>query len=71
MNPDIKTLDLRDVSVILLRRGSRLRAEDLSKVKLPPSVTQTISIIVVDDFDDLEVISEETMREAGWVRNGA
>lgn len=65
---DFATVDLRDVSIILLRRGSRLTAEQVAQTKLPAGVTQQISILTVDDLDDLRAVPEHLMKEAGWVR---
>lgn len=71
MSNDFRTLDLHNVSVILLRHGSKLRVEDVAKINLPPGVTQKISILTVYDVNDLQAIPDHLMKQAGWVRRPA
>lgn len=61
---------LSDVSkpvAIIVRRGSRITIENIANAGWPRSY-EGLPIITVDELDDIRILGEDEMRDAGWVR---
>lgn len=70
---DTRALRVNDGDIILVKRDSHLIAErnlnDLA-TSLGRTGRGRCILIVVDDFDDLSILTEEEMRKHGWIREG-
>ncbi len=68
---DTRALKANDGDIILVKRGSHLIAgrnlNDLA-ASLGRTGRGRCILIVVDSFDDLNVLTEEEMGKHGWVR---
>lgn len=68
---DTRALQVNDGNIILVKRGGYLSTER-SLNDLAASLGRTgrgrCILILVDEFDDLSVLSEEEMGKHGWVR---
>lgn len=67
----VRLLDVHDGQVLAIKRGTSLANMDsinaLSKA-FASTKRGDVIIIVVDEFDDLTVLSEQQMSQAGWAR---
>lgn len=65
----VRLLDVHDGQVLAIKRGTSLANMD-SITALSKAFASTkrgdVIIIVVDEFDDLMVLSEQQMNQAGW-----
>lgn len=70
---DTRALKANDGDIILVKRGSHLTAErnlnDLA-ASLGRTGRGRCILIIVDDFDNLSILTEEEMGKHGWVRRG-
>lgn len=65
---DIRSLDLSDACIILIRRGCRIDPRNITCHGMDDQKVQKVMILIVDDIWDIRAIDEEVMRKAGFVR---
>ncbi|OHB71826.1 MAG: hypothetical protein A2W23_06015 [Planctomycetes bacterium RBG_16_43_13] len=71
INKFVGKLHLRDGDVLALKYGTNIAQKDFIDKLTNAIVTAghlNVIIIVVDSFDDLNVLDQETMNKMGWFR---